>query len=405
MNSAAAPESGPARGADSAAGEQNRLHSRSLFIPDTVLVEEEAAARPFTREILDRLPAAEVIEIPRPTSESLARLAETCEPSRTLLLAHHRGRFFKPCPGTAESYRCCLYQILHLGLGCNIGCSYCVLQGYLNNPFITQFVNLEEAFLELDRELAKPGVFYRIGTGEFTDSLFMDPLTGLAPRLIAYFARCENAVLELKTKSVAIANLLDYPGEIGETIVSWSLNAPHISGREEGRAATLRERLKAAALCRDRGYRIGLHFDPLIDFPGWEEGYREIAALIFDHLREEDIIWISIGAFRFMPQVRDELRRNHPRSNLTSGEFICGLDGKQRYFSGRRRRLYRHLVEELRRHAPGVFIYFCMEDHCLWQETFGRAPADNRELGHWLDRRCRRFNSRVKPETGCKGAE
>ena len=397
MNSAAVPEAGPDGRRPAGAEERQRLYSRSLFRPDTVLVEEEAVAEPFAREILDRLPRARVREIPRPTSADLARLAETCNPSRTLLLARHRGRFFKPCPGTAESYRCCLYQILHLGLGCNIGCSYCVLQGYLNNPFITQFVNLDQAFAELDRELATPGVFYRIGTGEFTDSLFMDPLTGLAPRLIAYFARCDNAVLELKTKSVAIANLLDYPGEIGETIVSWSLNAPAVSRREEGRAAPLEERLRAAARCRDRGYRIGLHFDPLIDFPGWEEGYREIAALIFDHLRQEDIIWISIGAFRFMPQVKDELRRNHPRSNITAGEFICGRDGKQRYFSGLRRRLYRHLVAELRRHAPGVFIYFCMEDQYLWQDTFGYAPADNRELGLWLDRRCRRYGLRSAP--------
>ena len=384
MNSAAVPENG-------ITGDRSRLYSRSLFQPETVLVEMEALALPFTREILDHLPQAEVIEIPRPTSLSLARLAEEHDPTRTLLLACHRGRFFKPCPGTAESYRCCLYQILHLGLGCNIGCSYCVLQGYLNNPFITQFVNLEEAFAELDRELATPGTFYRIGTGEFTDSLFMDPLTGLAPRLIDYFSGCKNAILELKTKSVAIANLLDYPGEIGETIVSWSLNAPEVCRREEGRAASLEERLKAAALCRDRGFRIGLHFDPLLDFPGWEEGYRKIAALIFDYLDENDIIWISIGAFRFMPQVRDELRRNHPRSNITAGEFICGRDGKQRYFSGLRRRLYRHLVNELRRRAPGVFIYFCMEDRWLWQDTFGYAPADNRELGLWLDRRCRRF--------------
>jgi spore photoproduct lyase len=391
MNSAAVPEN-----ECSPDGARKRLYGRSLLQPETVLVEEEAADRPFVRELLERLPAAEVITIPRPTSRSLARLAESHDPARTLLLACHRGRFFKPCPGTAESYRCCLYQILHLGLGCNIGCSYCVLQGYLNNPFITQFVNLEEAFAELDRELSRPGVFYRIGTGEFTDSLFMDPLTGLAPRLIAYFADCKNAVLELKTKSVAIANLLDYPGPIGETIVSWSLNAPAVCAREEGRAANLEERLKAAALCRDRGYRIGLHFDPLLDFPGWEEEYRRIAELIFDYLKQEDIIWVSLGAFRFMPQVKDELRRNHPRSNITAGEFICGRDGKQRYFSGLRRRLYRHLAAELRRLAPELFIYFCMEDRWLWQDTFGCAPADNRELGLWLDRRCRRFRQLEK---------
>ncbi len=366
-------------------------YRRSLFYPATVLVEEGAADYPLTRSILSRLKKAEVVSVKRPAGNDFSNLSRLYSPQTTLFLAPHRGRFLKACPGTAETYRCCLYQILHLGLGCNIGCSYCVLQGYLNNPFITQFVNLDDAFAELNTELGKPGVFYRIGTGEFTDSLFMDPLTDLAPRLIDYFGTCKNAILELKTKSVAISSLLDYPGEIGETVVSWSLNAPSVTAREEGFAASITERLQAAALCRKRGYRIGLHFDPLLFFPGWEEGYRQTVAEIFKYLKGDDIIWISIGAFRFMPQVKDVLRDNHADCNITAGEFIRGLDGKQRYFSEIRRQLYRLLVTEIKKYAPEVFIYFCMEDKCLWQDTFGYAPADNTELGRWLDECCWRY--------------
>ncbi len=374
---------------------QDPDYGRALFYPATVLVEKEAADYPLTETILSRLKKARVVFVKRPAASDFNHLTELYSPQTTLFLARHRGRFLKACPGTAESYRCCLYQILHLGLGCNIGCSYCVLQGYLNNPFITQFVNLDDAFAELDAELAQPGVFCRIGTGEFTDSLFMDPLTGLAPRLIDYFSGSKNAILELKTKSVAIANLLDYPGEIGETIVSWSLNAPRVTAREEGFAASITERLQAAARCRERGYRIGLHFDPLLFFPGWEAEYRQTVAEIFKYLKGADIIWISIGAFRFMPQVKEVLRDNHPQSNITAGEFIRGRDGKQRYFSAVRRQLYRFLVTEIKSYAPEVFIYFCMEDQCLWQDTFGYAPADNAELGRWLDECCWRYAADV----------
>jgi spore photoproduct lyase len=366
-------------------------YRRSLFYPATVLVEEGATDYPLTRSILSRLEKAKVVSVKRPAADDFSNLSRLYSPRTTLFLAPHRGRFLKACPGTAETYRCCLYQILHLGLGCNIGCSYCVLQGYLNNPFITQFVNLDDAFAELDSELGKPGVFYRIGTGEFTDSLFMDPLTDLTPHLLDYFGTCKNAILELKTKSFAISSLLDYPGEIGETVVSWSLNAPSVTVREEGFAASITERLQAAALCRKRGYRIGLHFDPLLYFPGWEEGYRQTVAEIFKYLKGDDIIWISIGAFRFMSQVKDVLRDNHAGSNITAGEFIRGLDGKQRYFSDIRRQLYHLLVTEIKKYAPEVFIYFCMEDKYLWQDTFGYAPADNAELGHWLDKCCWRY--------------
>ncbi len=366
----------------------------SCFRPSRVLVEREARDYPLTGEILARLPAGvEVAEIDRPTPEFFA-----CQRSAargTLLLMRHRGRFFKPCPGTAESYRCCLYKILHLGLGCSLDCSYCVLQGYLNNPFITQFVNLEDAFAELDELFAsQPDSFFRIGTGEFTDSLFMDPLTGLAPRLIAYFASRPRALLELKTKSVAIGNLLRYDGPLGETVVSWSLNAPSVAAGEERRAPSLKARLEAAAACRRRGYRIGLHFDPLIFFPGWEDEYRRTVAMIFDFLVPDDIIWISLGAFRYLPPMRETIQQRHPESRIIYQEFIQGLDGKRRYFAAIRRRLYRHLVGEIRKYAPQTFIYFCMEHEQLWLDVFGRAPADNEELSSWLDNCSRRGRRR-----------
>ena len=115
--------------------------------------------------------------------------------------------------------------------------------------------------------------------------------------------------------------------------------------------------------------------------------------MIFDYLKPDDIIWISLGAFRFMPQVKAELQENHPTSNITCGEFVRGLDGKQRYFSGIRRRLYRHLISEIRASAPDVFIYFCMEDEFIWQDTMGWSPADNQELSRWLDECCYRYRA------------
>jgi len=371
---------------------------KPLFQPEQVLVEQDAFQYSLTNEILKRLSGVPVVTIERPKQSTFLQLQYN--PAKTLLLMVHRGKFFKPCPGTAESYRCCLYKILHLALGCSIGCRYCVLQGYLNNPFITQFVNLEDAFGELDEVLdGAPEDFFRIGTGEFTDSLFMDALTGLSPKLVTYFAGKKNAVLELKTKSIAIDNLLNYDGPIGETIVSWSLNARTVVDREEGRAPFLDERLKAAARCRARGYRIGLHFDPLIFFPGWEDEYAATVSMIFDFLKPDDIIWISIGAFRFMPPMKEMIKESHPGSRIIYQEFIRGLDGKMRYFSAIRRKMYQHLLAEIRSYAPEVFVYFCMEHDSLWDDVFGYAPKDNQQLSHWLDRCCYRYRELTADST------
>jgi len=50
----------------------------------------------------------------------------------------------------------------------------------------------------------KPERFWRIGTGEFTDSLAIDRLTRLSSVLVPFMANQTNAVLELKTKSAEV---------------------------------------------------------------------------------------------------------------------------------------------------------------------------------------------------------
>ena len=66
-------------------------------------------------------------------------------------------------------------------------CAYCILQAYLNKPWLTCFVNIEDMFLEMDQDWeSDPHRLLRIGTGEFMDSLALDRLTCLSTRVIRY---------------------------------------------------------------------------------------------------------------------------------------------------------------------------------------------------------------------------
>lgn len=306
-----------------------------------------------------------------------------------LFLCRNRGAFFKPCPGTRE-YRCCDYQVLNIGMNCPMDCVYCILQAYLNNPWLSFFVNVEDLFADLDRSLAAdPNRFFRIGTGEFTDSLALDSLTHLSPRLVQYMARQHNAVLELKTKSVSIANLqgLDHGGR---TVVAWSLNSPAIMGREEIRTATLEERLQAAARCAEWGYRLAFHFDPIILHEGWQEGYTYTIQRLFTMVPAEAIAWISMGALRYLPALKQIAAERFPASRFFYQEFIDGLDGKRRYIRPQRVTMYRHILDTLLRYAdPRTCIYFCMENDTIWREVFGFTPEEQGGLPAMLDRAVR----------------
>jgi len=350
-------------------------------------VAEDCLEHAYAREIIRRsgLPVSVVKGDGLPAIEG-AYPANLSAGKKHLFLCRQRGRFFKPCPGTRE-YRCCGYHVLNIGMNCPMDCVYCILQAYLNNPWLSYFVNVEDLFAELDQGLqAYPQRLHRIGSGEFTDSLALDSLTALSPMLVEYMGRTSNGVLELKTKSVAIGNLEGLPHN-GRTVIAWTLNSPPIAAREELRTASLEERLAAAARCADWGYLLAFHFDPIIWHPGWEEGYRHTIRRLFESVPREQIVWISLGALRFLPGLKNIAGERFPGSRFFYEEFVEGLDGKYRYFRSQRVEMYQVLVRELRRNAvDSTCLYFCMESDLIWQEVFGFAPGDRGGLAAMLDR-------------------
>lgn len=354
-----------------------------------IFVEKSCADLPYTREILSRAGSVPVQVVgdreapeksPNPYPESLA------QGKRDLFLCRNRGKFFKSCPGTRE-YRCCGYYVLNIGMNCPMDCVYCILQAYLNNPWLSFFVNVDDLISELTQAFRlQPDVFRRIGTGEFTDSMALDRLTRLNRILIEFMRDKGSAVLELKTKTAVVDHLkgLDHGGR---TIVAWSLNSPDIMAREELLTAPLEARLAAAADCASWGYRLAFHFDPIIYHPGWKKGYAETLERLFDSVPKERIAWISMGALRFLPALKSIAGKRFPNSRFFHEEFVPGLDGKSRYFRSLRVEMYKHLLDLISRRAfSGTCIYFCMESDEIWKEVFGFCPEERGGLPAMLDR-------------------
>ncbi|MDR2725570.1 MAG: DNA photolyase [Candidatus Adiutrix sp.] len=305
---------------------------------------------------------------------------------RDILVTPHRGRFLKACPGT-PGYNCCGLYIFHFGLGCPLGCHYCILAAYLDTEALVLFGNMEEGLAQFSALLDRAERPWRFCTGEFTDSLLLDRRTGLAERLVALAAGRE-VTLELKTKTDQVDHLLGLDHR-GRTIISFSLNAPGMAAAVEGRAAPLGERLKAAARAAGAGYPVGLHFDPLIFQPGWEEGYARTIDLIGQSLAGAKVAWVSLGCFRYLPRLKEIKLARHPGTSIFDSEFISGGDGKKRYPRPLRTRMYKRLVQGLGRVLPAeTVIYLCMESPRVWRDVFGQDPG-TAGLTELLDRRAR----------------
>jgi spore photoproduct lyase len=353
-----------------------------------ILLEEEARDYAMTRRILARLPGVPVEVIrDRKALEGAGRgrAAWLSESKATLLLAVQKGPFWRPCPGTRD-YVCCGYQVLQTTLNCPMDCTYCILQGYVNVPAITLFVNLEDMLEELEARWSEhQDQVWRLGTGEFGDSLALDDLMGLNERLIPRFAGRRQAVLEIKSKRPHLDHLLSL-GPNPQVIFAWSLNPPEIISGEEKFAASLEMRLNAAARAVAAGFRVAFHFDPLIYFPGWEEAYQRTVERLGAVVPSQAIAWISLGGLRFLPPLRQLILQRFPRSRIAAQEMVLAPDGKLRYFKSLRVEMYARMREWLSQAAPDALLYLCMESPRVWTEVFGFTP-EREGLSNLLDGR------------------
>ncbi|MFZ7112668.1 MAG: radical SAM protein [Desulfatiglandales bacterium] len=362
-----------------------------------VILEEGAERYSLTSEILRRVPAAaDLITGVKPEDPCGVDDCSQDMDKNSLRLLDFPGEMLKACPGTTN-YICCGYQILHVGTNCPLDCSYCILQAYFNQPSLRIFVNLEDKIKSILNVIDNdPNHIFRIGTGEFMDSLALDPIVDWVNLLLPSFSTRKNAVLELKTKTEHIDGLLSSPLR-DRIIVSWSLNSPHVSSREEHRAPSVRKRLEAARRCQMEGYVLGFHFDPLIEHPGWEDGYKKTLDMMDELIDPEGIIWISMGTLRYMPDLKYIIRKRHPQTHILDGEFVSGLDGKMRYLKSIRIEMYAYMKSLLDQWHKDLGLYLCMESDEVWQAGMGWSVKTSEGLSDYLDNRVVKIFGTYKP--------
>jgi len=341
-------------------------------------------------KLVDRLTAAmpqEKIEWvkEKPFARSRGELSagEFDRSKRHLFITKFAGEFFKRCPGSKPGLLCCNYFVLNWGQQCDMNCSYCYLQSFINSPVMTLYSNLDQAFEEL-RALAKTmgKQKLRVGTGETVDSLSLDPLTGFAHDIIELFREFPNWTVELKTKSSYVDQFLDVD-HAGNAVVSWSLNPQPVIDSEEHGTASLDERLSAAERCLARGFPVGFHLDPVIWHPDWEKNYDTLVDEICRRFKPSQIPFMSIGALRFQPEQRHLMReRFGMKSMVTSAEMSPSSDGKLRYPVKLRTQMFERIRGRFMANDPAWKIFLCMETPETW---VAGSPFKNGELHDLFD--------------------
>ncbi|MFQ5450515.1 MAG: radical SAM protein [Nitrospinaceae bacterium] len=365
-------------------------NTATLFQPEAIYIEGEAENYPLTRKVLQLLPDTPVRRI-EDTGALIEEMKKTSSDifgsgKKQLVLSRFKGSFLRKCPGLSPGMVCCNYYVVNLLKNCIYDCAYCFLQGFLeNNPLLVAYVNVEDLIRELDEVFsAHPDRLFRVGTGELTDSLALEDFLPYSDQLIPFFNQKKNAVLELKTKSDRVDRLLAQK-HVENIIISWSINPPEVIASEEIGTPGLYERLRAARLCQEKGYRIGFHFDPILIFPGWERAYESLVADLFEFVPASRIEWISLGSFRYRSRLKQIALERHANTRLFTGEHVPGKDGKFRYLRPLRNHAYETVRGYLEKYSKALNIYLCMETREIWEGVTGKTPRSDKKLDQFFD--------------------
>ncbi|MBF0275018.1 MAG: DNA photolyase, partial [Nitrospinae bacterium] len=89
---------------------------------------------------------------------------------------------------------------------------------------------------------------------------------------------------------------------------------------------------------------------------------------------DDKVAWISIGALRFSPEIREVILRRKEGITILKEPFVLHEDRKFRYHHQERIKLFRTIHGFLRQHFKKADIYLCMENRQTWDEVFGSLP-------------------------------
>jgi len=282
----------------------------------TIYVESEIEFHPRTEEIVGRFPKAEKIlcdrytEVFNPKSQNF-RLQKT---NPALILAKKHKGYVLPTPpdygvGGDENY-----YFSHM-LNCVYDCRYCFLQGMYSSANYVVFVNYEDFTNQILSQSESSDVNKWFFSGYDCDSLAFEPITGFIDHCLDVFERIPQSSLEIRTKSTQIRSLLSRQA-LSNVVVAFSFTPDDFSKRFEHGVPNVSKRISAMKLLEQKGWKLGLRFDPMLSYVDYQNSYAVLFESIFEQLEVNSIHSVSMGGFRMPKDFFKKVKKLYPQEPL-----------------------------------------------------------------------------------------
>ena len=286
---------------------------------DTIFIEQEILDHERTKAVLSKFPKSNRVIISR-YQEVFNKRTQNFRLQKkqpALILANKHKNFVLPAPAGFGIGAEKNFYFSHM-YNCLYDCRYCFLQGMYSSANYVLFVNYEDFYSHIKKTI-RNNIDERMTffSGYDCDSLAFEKISGFVKNTLPIFLGLENVGLELRTKSVQLEPLLSLEPQ-KNCIVAFSLMPEELAKCLDNKAPSVSRRI--AALCRlaERGWPIGLGFDPLIYSYDWKERYKGLIRSLLEVLPDQSIHSISYGPLRFPKKMYNEIFKLYPDEGLFS---------------------------------------------------------------------------------------
>lgn len=287
-----------------------------------VYIEQAIAEHELVQRIISRVSGTPIITIER-YGEVFNRAGQNFRIQKrapALVLAKKHGGTVLPSPEGYGFEQGRGFYFSHM-LNCLYDCRYCFLQGMYRSAHYVLFVNYEDFMAGIDAialNHEEGTVFY---SGYDCDSLAMEPISAFCESFIPFFANRPKSILEIRTKSTQVRQLLDFQ-PIDNCVVAMSFTPEAASKRWEHKVPTLSKRLQSMKKLQLAGWKIAVRFEPVIGGAGVESEYDRLFSQTFSALSADELHSVSLGEFRLPVQFHKNLVKLYPDEDLLARQTV-----------------------------------------------------------------------------------
>ena len=292
---------------------------------ETIYIEKEIEDNSKTIQILRKFKNARKISIDR-YGEIFNRKNQNFRVQKinpSLILARKHKGFVLPTPvgfGIGDQKN---FYFSHM-YNCLYDCSYCFLQGMYSSANYLIFVNFDDFKKEIKQVMERNmGENISFFSGYDCDSVAMESVTNFINDFIPTFRGRENALIELRTKSVQ-TRIFEKLEPISNCVIAYSLMPEELAVKLDKKAPSVSSRISAMKKLSAMGWKIGLRFDPLIYSNNWKIKYQSLFKEIYSEIKEESIHSVSLGPLRFPKTYFNKIFSYHRQEEVFSRLDING---------------------------------------------------------------------------------